>query len=52
MMPLQSISANVTQEQQQCVAEEAEERNRSKSYVIREILADRYDLEFEGSRNI
>jgi len=51
-MPLQSISANVTEEQQQCVIEEAQERNRSRSYIMREILAERYDLEFDGSRHL
>jgi len=48
VMPLSSISANVTDEQRKAVAEDADSRNRSKSYVIREIIVEHYDLDTDG----
>jgi hypothetical protein len=48
VMPLSSISANVTDAQREAVAEDADSRNRSKSYVIREIIVQHYDLDTDG----
>ncbi len=48
MMPLESISANVTAEQREAVTSDADERNRSHSYVIREIIVEHYDLDTDG----
>jgi hypothetical protein len=48
MMPLESISANVTSEQREAVTSDAEERHRSHSYVIREIIVEHYDLDTDG----
>jgi hypothetical protein len=48
VMPLSSISANVTDAQREAVTEDADSRNRSKSYVIRELIVEHYDLDTDG----